>query len=260
MTVATLIRTAYGLAAPNDVAAPRLDVNDVYRLGNADIRQVRGGPDWVRSDRYTIEAVSSDKADTRSLSGPMLRDLLERRFQLAAHVEAEPASAFALTIAPGGLKIKPVDADACTPPPAPGAGAPPPQGRSLIERVRRGEKPMCGLVISGNGPGPNRALVGGAMVVPVLVQILGEILGARVIDRTDIPSTAHFSYVVEFALDERTAGPLGGRGQGGTQASDEPRASDIFTALKDQLGFGLGAVQAPREYIVIDRIERPSPN
>jgi len=130
--------------------------------------------------------------------------------------------------------------------------------RAVIDRVHRGEKPICGLAILPNGP--NLSLVSGASSMRQLAGLLIDILGARVIDRTDIPSTAHFNYVLEFAPDERTAGPLGGRGRGGLQASDEPRASDIFTALKQQLGLALDAVQAPREYIVIDRIERPSPN
>ena len=43
----------------------------------------------------------------RRCRGPMLRALLERRFQLKAHVETEQIPAFALTVAKGGLKIKP---------------------------------------------------------------------------------------------------------------------------------------------------------
>jgi len=256
MTVAALIRTAYGFAARDYAEPPRLDFNNVYGLGNDGGQRVRGGPDWVRTDRYTIDAVANESANARTMSGPMLRGLLERRFQLKAHVEAEPASGFALTIAEGGLKMKPVDVDACTLPPVIGAGAPlspsPP-----IDSVRRGEKPACGLSIKGNDS--TIALVGGATGLPPM-GLLGEILGARVIDRTDIPSTARFNYLLEFSLDDWMTGPLGGRGRGGTQALDVPRAADVFTAFREQLGLQLEAVQAPREYIVIDRIERPSPN
>jgi uncharacterized protein (TIGR03435 family) len=34
----------------------------------------------------------------------------------------------------------------------------------------------------------------------------------------------------------------------------------IFTALEDQRGLKLEPARAPREFIVIDRVERPSPN
>ena len=41
---------------------------------------MRGGPDWVRSELYTIEAVAGGPADAQTMRGPMLRALLERRF------------------------------------------------------------------------------------------------------------------------------------------------------------------------------------
>ena len=119
---------------------------------------------------------------------------------------------------------------------------------------------MCGLSIGGAGP--NTTVIGGAAFWPQLIPMLGEIVGSRVIDRTNISSADRFTYALEFAQDERTLGPMGGRGRGrmGSQGSDQPRAPDLFTALKDQLGLRLDAVQTPREYVVIDRIERPSPN
>jgi hypothetical protein len=55
-----------------------------------DSRRVRGGPAWVKSDRYTIDAESGDPAaagptdgptpTNRLLMGPMLRLLLEAAF------------------------------------------------------------------------------------------------------------------------------------------------------------------------------------
>jgi uncharacterized protein (TIGR03435 family) len=258
MRVDTLIGTAYQfgpLAAELD--AGQFIFNRVFGLGNVAGRQVRGGPDWVRTDRYTIEAVADGSADARTISGPMLRDLFERRFKLAAHIETEPGAGFVLTVAPGGLKMKPVTADACTP--LPDSARPLPTDGSVIDRARRGEPPFCGFV--GADSGPNSFLVGGATGLSQLVQMLPDILGARVIDRTNIPRDALFNYVLEFAPDERTLGPLGGRGRGrtGAQASGEPRAPDIFTAFREELGIQLEAGQAS-DYIVIDRIERPSPN
>jgi uncharacterized protein (TIGR03435 family) len=38
------------------------------------------------------------------------------------------------------------------------------------------------------------------------------------------------------------------------------RAPAIFDALEQQLGLRLEPVQVPREYLVIDAIERPGPN
>ena len=255
MTVATLIRTAYGLGTLTGGDAPDFQYDRIYGLGRAGSVQIRGGPDWVRNEPYTIEAVGKDGGDPRTLAGPMLRDLLERRFKLAAHVETEHVSGFALIVQPGGPKLVPVDADACTPlAMGPNGGA---IDRRIIERVRRGEPPACGLAILGTGA--DMTAVGGALTMSNLVRTLTDILGSRVIDRTNIPDDVRFNLVFEFALDERTAGPLGGRGRG--SATGEPStAADVFTALKEQLGLALESAKAPRGYIVIDRLERPDAN
>ena len=116
MTLATIIRHAYGYGPVDlDFINPGgrgrgLQLNNVYGLGVEDGRRVRGGPNWVREERYTIDAVATDAADAAAMSGPMMRELLERRFQLKAHIESEQVPAFELTIARGGLKIKPVAA------------------------------------------------------------------------------------------------------------------------------------------------------
>ena len=93
---------------------------------------------------------------------------------------------------------------------------------------------------------------------------LGGILGAPVVDRTGIPNRVRFNYILEFAPDDSTAGPavrgLPPRFQPSTEPSDVPRAPNIFTALEEQLGLKLEPARAPREFIVINRVERPSPN
>src|SRR5688572_8535677 len=75
LTMATLVRTAYGYgpAVINPGGRGRaMNVNVVYSLGVEDGRRVRGGPDWVRSQRYTIEAVADGPVDAETMRGPML--------------------------------------------------------------------------------------------------------------------------------------------------------------------------------------------
>src|SRR5262249_11233420 len=116
MTVATIIRTAYGYGPVGmefmqpavrgiGPAGGGLKIDRVYGLGVEDGRRVRGGPSWILSERYTIEAAAATASDAATMQGPMLRALLEKRFKLKVHVDSEDVPAFDLVIAKGGLKI-----------------------------------------------------------------------------------------------------------------------------------------------------------
>jgi uncharacterized protein (TIGR03435 family) len=182
------------------------------------------------------------------------------------HVESEETPAFALVVAKGGLKIKPVDTSACDLLPGragaplingyPGSVLTPPRG---ADDVRRGQKPSCGMWSRRNGP--NMVIVAG--VVPLdalLMQLGGQLGGVRVINRTG--TTDRYNFVLEFVIDENTPGPLRRARPAFEQAeaSDIPPEATIFSAIEDQLGLKLEPAKAPREFIVIDHVERPTPN
>jgi uncharacterized protein (TIGR03435 family) len=262
LTAATLVRTAYGYgpAAVNPGGRGRaMSTNIVYGLGVEDGLRVRGGPDWVRSQRYTIEAVAGGAFDAETLRGPLLRALLERRFGLKAHVETEQIPAVALTIAAGGLKIKPVQDGACEEPPTPAPGqrmvVPP---RSAAE-VGRGERPNCGASL--RRVGPNIVVVAGGATMRDLGVLVATAVGrggrGPIVDRTG--NSQKFNFVLEFAIDENTPGALNIPGND-PGADDVPRAATMSTALEEQLGLRLESAGAQREFIVIDAIERPGAN
>jgi uncharacterized protein (TIGR03435 family) len=282
MTLATLIRHAHGYksveAELKSGAARWLPAavvheslfrprgwNTVTGFDVEDGRRVRGGPDWVRTERYTIEAVADGAANAETMSGPMLRALLEQRFKLKAHIETEPVPALALVVAPGGLKIKPAAPDSCTPVKQLGGRAarytiiegqvlfPNFEEGPKLADLRRGQKPVCGQLLKGNGP--NRVLVAGGSTFSALAQVLGmrEFVGpVRVVDRTGITGT--FNWILEFAPEE-DRGP-----SSPTEPTNVPPGPRIFDVLQQQLGLRLEPTQAPRDVIVIDTIERPSPN
>ena len=284
LTPATMIRLAYGYRAvnveallpdgpllPNGQQPPRGGraplrgrFGVVGSLGMEDGSRIRGGPDWVRKEQFTIEAVASGTPDSATMSGPMLRALLERRFKLKTHVETEQTKAFNLVVAPGGLKIKPVASGACeVPPPNPGRpllnGMPqlvvrPPN----VAAVRSAAKPPCGLA---NGPnGPNWVSVGGEAALGALTQMLRMRMprGVGITDKTGV--TGLFNWDLEFATDANAPG----QGDGGSfwteSPADAPRAPTVFEALEQQLGLRLEPVLVPREFLVIDSIERPGAN
>jgi uncharacterized protein (TIGR03435 family) len=125
-----------------------------------------------------------------------------------------------------------------------------------LEAARRGATTVFPCGFAGTTNGPNLLFVGAGAGVPAL----GGVLGTPVINRTGIPDTARFNYVLEFAPDERASGPLGRALLSANEPSNIPRAPDLFTALEQQLGLRLEPAKAPREFIVIDQIERLTPN
>ena len=69
---------------------------------------VTGGPDWIRTDRFDINARADISGDLEEeILKPMLANLLATRFKLRVHESMEEMSAHALEVARGGPKIKP---------------------------------------------------------------------------------------------------------------------------------------------------------
>ena len=94
--------------------------------------------------------------------------------------------------------------------------------------------------------------------LPQFANVLAPFVRRVVIDRTALTGTFDFrlSWRPEFA-----------RGGGGAPPPDapavppvDPNGSSIFAALQEQLGLKLDAQQAPLEVIVIDAVDRPTPD
>jgi uncharacterized protein (TIGR03435 family) len=241
VTLEQLIFLAY--AGPGATADEQL-VN-VGAGGASDTTKVRGGPAWVHSqhDKFAIEATAAGATERYVLLGAMLRTLLEDRFHLKLHRETEEVPMFALTVAKGGLKIKPMNTGDCTTyvPGAPASEDP--------------AKPSCGsLMMRGNGPNTVWTFAGHEL--HSLAMRLSGTLGRYVIDQTGVTDT--FVYRLEFHPDENTPGIHWPPERDADQSV--PQAASIFTALEQQLGLKIEKTRAPRGYLVIDHVERPSTN
>jgi uncharacterized protein (TIGR03435 family) len=80
------------------------------------------------------------------------------------------------------------------------------------------------------------------------------------INRTGIPDTTRFNYVLEYLPDATSPFQVTSGMQISADSSSVPPAPALEIALEQQLGLRLEPAQAPREYIVIDAIERPGAN
>ena len=219
--------------------------NQDARIG--DISWMKNAPSWVRSDKFTIEARAAGTPDDTVMRGPMLRALLEDRFKLQVHRATEDAPMYALTVAKGGLKIKPMAPDGCVVYDA----SNPPDPRGALQ----GGKPTCSGMTMAGGPGRMLWTIGGE-TMQEFAHTLSAWTDRYVIDRTGVTDT--FNIRLEYAPDEHTPGP-DKRGPARTDFS-EPNAPSIFQALEQQLGLKLEPTKGPQTTIVIDHVERPTPN
>jgi uncharacterized protein (TIGR03435 family) len=71
-------------------------------------RQVEGGPEWITSERYDVEARVDGSYSLDDLH-TMFQHLLEDRLSLRFHREAREGNVYALVVDSGGVKMKPHD-------------------------------------------------------------------------------------------------------------------------------------------------------
>jgi len=102
-TVESLIRSAYVV---NATGSPIRDPSGP---------PVEGGPAWIQSERYVINARAEGEPSPAMMMGPMMQTLLEDRFHLKIRRESREVPVYALTVAKGGPKLTPFQVGSCEP-------------------------------------------------------------------------------------------------------------------------------------------------
>jgi uncharacterized protein (TIGR03435 family) len=210
-----------------------------------------GGPDWIRSERFDIVAKAEQPFPAWSPTGPpmplllMMRTLLAERFGLVVHQETRELPAYALVVAREDRKFGPeITASTldCENQAKAGRGGPPSPSAP--------GQPACGMMIS-----PGQMLVGGAPMSQ-FATILSNFVQRVVIDRTQLPGT--FDFHLSWTPDRMPQGPP----PPGAPALPpvDPNGASLFAALQEQLGLKLESTRAPLDVLVIDRVERPTPD
>ncbi len=210
--------------------------------------QLDGGPSWVLSDQFGIEARARDDATPQDIRS-MLQSLLADRFQLTLRREVRRLPVYELRVADAGLRIAPVKQGECTP------------GRELRWDLIDLEAPL--FVCEGGGqrrvlsqnpetrPRPQWPRVVriemGDISMPALINLISGDLDRIVIDKTGF--TERFNVLLDFAPPSDPESRL--------PAYSGPT---IFAALDDQLGLSLVSAEASVDVFVIERVERPFEN
>ena len=226
-TVIGLIQAAYVIFADGHTISSPMHV------------QISGGPDWINSDRYDVNAKPDSPQSEEMMNGPMMQALLEDRFKLKIHRERREVPVYALTVAKGGPKLKPFKDGSCTP----------------IDFTK-----LTMSALESRAPGVNYCRnvarrAGGIEIYDAQGTSLDELcilqfgrMDRPVINRSGI--AGRFDIHLEF---------LPGATEPDSTASELAGAS-IFEALQQQLGLKLDPARGPGEFVVIDHIEKPSGN
>jgi len=236
----------------------RMLIRNAYQLQDF---QISGGPGWLASDHFDINAKVPDEframAPPQPGAGPgplqlMMRALLADRFKLVAHTETKEAPIYALILARSdgklgpGLRKSEVDCAALFAARGRGGAMPPPGP------PQPGERQPCGMRI---GPGN---LMGGGALMPQFANTLGMFAGRIVLDRTGLAGS--WDVDLTWTPDQMPQRPPGAPADQPVQFNGvtiDPNGPSLFTAVQEQLGLKLDSQRGPVEMLVIDRAEKP---
>jgi len=182
--------------------------------------QVSGGPSWIDSDRYDIEAKAAGDAPPGAKElRAMLQKLLADRFGLTVRHESKEMPIVSLELAKGGPKF-------------PAASHPEAPVQFQVAQRQR--------IVAENAPLEN------------LTEVLTWLLGKPVVDRTGLAGS--FDYKLEWAPDEiQLSADEAPPQTDGTKPS-------LAAALQQQMGLKILSQKGPVDLIVVEKAERPMAN
>jgi uncharacterized protein (TIGR03435 family) len=239
-------------------SAKNLTVRLLIQMAYGDPRplsrsQIAGGPAWLNSDGFDIEAkVSTDLPETQVVDGSgtgksMLQVLLKDRFKLSIHHEMQQRQVYSLvtvkTDGRMGPRLRPSSGADCD-----NARASEPSGR-----IAAGSLPRCGSYVLEFANG--HFTIQARFITMEAVAMNMRNLVDRVVLAPSAP-TGTYSLDLDFNPGAPAAPPAG------VTAADAPPddAVSIFTALQEQLGLKLEPTTGPVDIVVIDHVEHPTPD
>jgi uncharacterized protein (TIGR03435 family) len=231
--------------------------------------QIEGGPNWLTSDYFEINALAGPDATPENVQA-MLRSLLAERFNLRTRIETRQAPVFALTLARPdgrlGFGLKPTSTEcqqqiaarkSGTAPPVSGADpttpsftrAPAPPSLDAFPAT-----PTCGTAMMMSRANGASAILYGGFDLSALVSRVSTELAAPVVDRTGLSGL--FDITLEYTSERQTSLRPPGLD---TAATDIPPPF-IVAAIEQQLGLKLEKQTGPLDFIVIESAEPPTPD
>ncbi len=207
--------------------------------------RLSGGPDWIRSERYDIEAAAGPGAVPAGSSTKaredktrlMLQTLLSDRFKLSIRRVAKELPVYAVVVGKNGPKL---------------------QKAKIEEKDCPAGPENYGVSCHSFMGGMGRGLHAKAVTVPDIVRAVENWSDRPVVDKTGIQGL--------FEVETDGWAPLRPRP---VPPGAEPSAEDIAMAdptrptlflIFERLGLKMESQKAPVDVFVIDQVEKPSEN
>jgi uncharacterized protein (TIGR03435 family) len=200
--------------------------------------QIIGGPSWIDSDRWDINAKAEGYRDAmafRDMSRLMVRPLLADRFKLVMHHEQRELPVYALVLAkPNEFGPQFRRDDNCDP-----------KG-SAIAPAQGSPEPAGAMACGADGFRPSHLWARGMTLNYMLIGLGRTSIDRNVVDHTGL--TGKFDWEIQWIPEDlRLDAPK----------QDGP---SIFQAFRDQLGLKLEPTRDRVDVLVIDHVEHPTPD
>jgi uncharacterized protein (TIGR03435 family) len=210
--------------------------------------QVSGGPDWMDTAYFQIQAKMDDATaekmklltyDQRlAMQKRMLQAVLADRFKLTVRNETKPFPGYALVVAKGGSKLHEAAPD-----------------------DSHADRPATPTASSGRGftgmtsGGGIYVFTGSAISLDALAGRVGAIVNGKVRNETGLKGV--YDVKLRFTQDNGPSGIPGASGSASVPLSSEP---SIFIALQEQLGLKLEPRKEADDALIVEHVEKPTEN
>jgi uncharacterized protein (TIGR03435 family) len=220
-----------GINRSGMVTTTNMTLADLIKFGyDLHPNQVVGAPAWFDSDKFDVTGKPATAGmPTVKQMQTMLQKLIVDRFSLKYHSEKKELPVYAISVAKGGAKIA---KEENAPVPVPSFGGAPQRGFNLRN----------------------------ATMAEFATIMQATFMDLPVVDQTGFGDT-RYSFVVKFTPDPAMLAVAGAPPiQAQAAAPDLDAPPDLAIAMEQQLGLRLQRTKAPVDVMVIDKVEKPSPN